>query len=208
MTPARAAGAIFANGSIYINNNATDGSATGGSDIIIAKTNSGGFCGFNSAGQSFNASDRNVKENFSEVHASEVLDKVIALPITKWNFKGEAASIQYVGPMAQDFHAAFHLGGSDDKVIHATNAQGVALAAIQGLNAKLEAELKERDETIAAQQAKLADMEARVVQLESFAKAGGFTLRQGAGFGVLVGLPVLGYVIVRRRKDRAAKEGA
>lgn len=39
--------------------------------------------------------------------------------------------------MAQDFMAAFGLGGSDEG-IGTVDADGVALAAIQGLNTKLE----------------------------------------------------------------------
>ncbi|MCX6914663.1 MAG: tail fiber domain-containing protein, partial [Verrucomicrobia bacterium] len=60
-------------------------------------------------------SDRNMKENFAPVEAQAVLDKVIALPISRWNFKGDTAT-PHVGPMAQDFHAAFQTG-SDDKHI-------------------------------------------------------------------------------------------
>ena len=41
--------------------------------------------------------------------------------------------------MAQDFRAAFGLG-TDDKHIATVDADGVALAAIQGLNQKLEAQ--------------------------------------------------------------------
>jgi len=39
--------------------------------------------------------------------------------------------------MARDFHAAFGLGESE-KRINTVDADGVALAAIQGLNQKLE----------------------------------------------------------------------
>jgi hypothetical protein len=52
--------------------------------------------------------------------------------------------------MAQDFRAAFGLG-EDDKHIATVDADGVALAAIQGLNQKLErenAELKARLERL------------------------------------------------------------
>jgi hypothetical protein len=69
-----------------------------------------------------------------------VLDKVAALPITRWTFK-EMPGQKHLGPMAQDFHAAFGLG-ADDRGITTVDEGGVALAAIQGLNAKLEAQLK------------------------------------------------------------------
>ena len=47
--------------------------------------------------------------------------------------------------MAQDFFAVFSLNGEDDRHISAGDEGGVALAAIQGLNQKLESELKRRD---------------------------------------------------------------
>ena len=59
-----------------------------------------------------------------------------ALPITTWNFK-ELHDGRHIGPMAQDFYAAFGLGRSDT-TITSVDPDGVALAAIQGLNQKLE----------------------------------------------------------------------
>jgi len=94
-------------------------------------------------------SDRNAKEKFTPVSSLAVLDKVAALPITEWNFKNESA-IRHIGPMAQDFYAAFSVG-MDDKHIATVDEGGVALAAIQGLNQKLEsenAELKRRLEVL------------------------------------------------------------
>ena len=97
-------------------------------------------------------SDRNAKENFTPVSAQEVLGKVAALPISRWNFKGDNST--HVGPMAQDFHAAFGVG-TDDKHIATVDADGVALAAIQGLNQKLE-----------EKNARIAELEKRLEKLE------------------------------------------
>ncbi len=102
-------------------------------------------------------SDRNLKENFTPVSPREVLDKVTALPISRWNFKGDTAT-PHVGPMAQDFHAAFALG-TDDKHIATVDADGVALAAIQGLNQKVE----EKD-------ARIAELERRLEKLEQLVR--------------------------------------
>ena len=93
-------------------------------------------------------SDRNTKENFAPVDACAVLDKVAELPLSEWNFKGDS-NTRHIGPMAQDFKAAFKVG-EDDKHIAVVDEGGVALAAIQGLNQKLEetraenADLKQR----------------------------------------------------------------
>ncbi len=77
-------------------------------------------------------SDRNAKMNFASVDTSEILAKVASLPIQTWSYKAENASIRHLGPMAQDFSAAFGLG-QDDKHISTVDEEGVALAAIQGL---------------------------------------------------------------------------
>ncbi len=79
-----------------------------------------------------NASDRNAKENFRPVTGREVLAKVAAMPISRWTYKNSDGST-HLGPVAQDFHAAFDLG-VDDTSIATVDADGVALAAIQGLN--------------------------------------------------------------------------
>jgi hypothetical protein len=86
-----------------------------------------------------NGSDRNAKEDFSSVDAQEVLAKVAALPLTEWQYKATPGQA-HLGPMAQDFHAAFGLNGNDDKHIATVDESGVALAAIQGLNEKLESQ--------------------------------------------------------------------
>ena len=98
-------------------------------------------------------SDRNLKENFAAVSSREVLAKVAALPISRWNFIGDTTT-PHVGPMAQDFYAAFGLG-TDERHIATVDADGVALAAIQGLNQKLE----EKD-------ARIAELERRLEKLE------------------------------------------
>lgn len=82
-------------------------------------------------------SDRNAKENFKPVNPRAVLDKVAALPLREWTYRTDADHAPHLGPMAQDFHAAFGLG-ADDKHIATVDADGVALAAIQGLNQKVE----------------------------------------------------------------------
>lgn len=126
---------------------------------------------FNSSGLTVNgtfvsSSDRNAKEDFQPVCTREVLEKVAALPITRWNYKEDKDS-KHLGPMAQDFFAAFSIG-PDDKHITTVDEAGVALAAIQGLNQKLTEELKRRD-------GESAELRSRLEQLEHIlnAKHGG-----------------------------------
>jgi hypothetical protein len=107
-------------------------------------------------------SDRNSKQNFLDFDPREVQAKVSALPITEWQYKVEADGTKHIGPMAQDFHAAFGLNGADDKHISTVNEGGVALAAIQGLNQKLD----ERDAEIEKLKAKAVKVDALERQLD------------------------------------------
>ncbi len=109
-------------------------------------------------------SDRNLKENFVAVSSRDVLEKVAGLSISRWNFKGDTATL-HVGPMAQDFHAAFGLG-TDDRHIATVDADGVALAAIQGLNQKVEA----REASLRKEN---AELKARLERLERMLEAKG-----------------------------------
>jgi Chaperone of endosialidase len=88
-----------------------------------------------------NPSDRNLKDNFTPVNVDDVLEKVADLPMTTWKFK-EDPSVLHLGPMAQDFHAAFGLGPNDTSIA-IVDANGVALAAIQAL-AKEKSRLEEK----------------------------------------------------------------
>lgn len=81
-------------------------------------------------------SSRAIKEGFSRIDTQEVLRRVVELPITTWSYK-ETPKVRHVGPMSEDFFAAFGTG-SDDKGISVTDSAGVALAAIQGLHQRIE----------------------------------------------------------------------
>jgi trimeric autotransporter adhesin len=95
--------------------------------------------------------------DFTPTEPREILDKVAALPIAIWKYKSQDKSIRHIGPTAQDFHAAFNVG-ENDRTITTVDADGVALAAIQGLNQKLEHELKAKDAQIRQLQADLAEI--------------------------------------------------
>ncbi len=76
------------------------------------------------------------------------------LPVTRWRYKGEADSVRHIGPMAQDFSAAFGLGESETH-IGTVDADGVALAAIQGLH-----------ELVREKDAEIEELKARLERLE------------------------------------------
>lgn len=98
----------------------------------------GGVATLSNGGTRTNASSRTFKTGFAAVDARAVLEKLAAIEITRWQYKGSEEGT-HMGPMAEDFKAAFDLAG-DGKSIATVDADGVALAAIQGLNEKLERE--------------------------------------------------------------------
>ena len=104
-------------------------------------------------------SDRNAKESFRAVNGTLILEKVVAMPMTEWDYK-DTPGIRHLGPMAQDFHGAFGLNGPDNTHISVVDQGGVALAAIQGLNQKLLEELKHRDAENAELKSRLEKIEA------------------------------------------------
>jgi len=129
---------------------------TGGSSVISAPPGGGTWT---------TSSDRNAKTAISRIDPRDVLQRVIALPLSTWQYKTQDAKYRHMGPMAQDFHAAFHLGESD-KGIDVVDAEGVALAAIQGLYAQIQ----DRDAAIAALRSELAAQKTRVAELETLAE--------------------------------------
>ncbi len=104
----------------------TRGTTSGGTDLLGLRS----------------ASDRSLKENVAPIGMRTILERLIALPIYTWNYKSDDPSIRHIGPMAQDFAAAFGVG-KDDRFIHTVDAFGVAFAAIQALHEILE---KQEDE--------------------------------------------------------------
>jgi hypothetical protein len=120
---------------------------------------SGAFCSV--GGQWTSVSDRNTKEDFRPIQPRDVLAKVAGLPITQWRYKAETNGVRHLGPTAQDFHAAFGLGESD-RAIGSVDADGVALAAIQGLNEVV----REKDAEIRALKTKTHELENRLKRLE------------------------------------------
>jgi hypothetical protein len=123
------------------------GTRRGGTDSGALVWTTGGVSVY---GTFNNNSDRNAKQDISAVTPAQILDKVSQLPVSEWSYKVDA-STRHIGPMAQDFYSAFNIG-TDDKHIAPIDEGGVALAAIQGLNQKLEAqnaELKKQNDALA-----------------------------------------------------------
>jgi hypothetical protein len=120
---------VAASGGIWLGDSASIVSIPAGRFL---NTSTGGY--LTTGGAWTNSSDRALKANFTSIDPHTILEAVSKLPITTWNYTAEGERIKHLGPTAQDFRAAFGLG-MDDKSISTVDVSGVALAAIQGLNA-------------------------------------------------------------------------
>jgi len=77
-------------------------------------------------------SSREAKTDIQPVDVAAVLAALEELPISTWRYTGQDTGVVHIGPMADDFRAAFGLG-EDERYISAIDVDGVALAALQGL---------------------------------------------------------------------------
>jgi hypothetical protein len=191
--------------------------ATGGVHLY---TNSGLSSGMylDAGGSSWNTvSDRQRKENLRPVDTQELLDRLAEIPITTWNYKAQDPTIRHIGPMAQDFNALLpDLGGEGEKYINTLDADGVALAAIQGLyeqnqtlateNVALQTRVDSLESENAAQEELLNDLEARLAALEQAGTP--HPAQSMATWGLsLAGLAVLaGIVVVRRHHQNRSTQ--
>ncbi|HEY3353503.1 MAG TPA: tail fiber domain-containing protein [Polyangia bacterium] len=151
-------------------------------------------------------SDREQKSGIVATDPEQVLAALEQVPVSTWSYKTEPGGVRHMGPMAQDFHGAFGLGDSERHIAQ-IDADGVALAAIQGLlrvtrrqDARLAA-LGSENATLAEQNAAFAR---RLERLESAAGSG-----PASGGGWLwgaLGVGAMGVLVVRRgRRSTSSK---
>jgi hypothetical protein len=122
-----------------------------------------------SGGSWLSVSDRNLKHEFRKIDPRTVLRKLAAMDISEWSYKSQAPSIRHIGPVAQDFHAAFGLG-EDQRYIGTIDADGVMMSAIQGLYRVLEDTRAQTDAAIATLVKRNEELEKRLVQMERLIK--------------------------------------
>jgi hypothetical protein len=105
-------------------------------------------------------SSRELKTGFAALDPREVLDRMSALPIALWSYKREGVGVRHLGPMAEDFHAAFGLG-DDARHIAPGDQASVAMLAVQGLHQVVQ----EKDREIADLKGRLETLERLVAEL-------------------------------------------
>jgi hypothetical protein len=107
-------------------------------------------------------SDRNAKHDIVPVDPEQILARVAGMSISRWSYNDQDPGVRHIGPMAQDFQAAFGVGASD-RCIPTVDANGVALASIQALYHRIERldqetrSLREENATLHREVAKLRD---------------------------------------------------
>lgn len=139
---------------------------TGASEVIVRGRNDEGGLATMQVSGSISAtnvtftSSRRLKSDFSEIDGHGILNALAELPITQWAFKNEQNERRHIGPVAEDFNAAFGLTGIGD--ISLIDANGVALASVQALYRIVQ----EKDATIASLEEHNTELEKRLAALE------------------------------------------
>lgn len=145
-----ASGAVWAFGSIVAEDKFFI-TAAGASGLDLTLDNAGNLTILGTLTQ---LSDRNAKRDIEAVDGRALLERIAALPLSTWSYKADEHGTRHIGPMAQDFAAAFGLG-ADQTHVAPSDVAGVGLAAVQALK-------RENDELRAA----LARVSSRLDALE------------------------------------------
>jgi hypothetical protein len=110
-------------------------------------------------------SSRAVKTDFQTIDGKEVLVRLAEVPVMSWRFKTEDEDARHVGPVAEDFQAAFQLG--DGKTISTMDAGGVTMAAVQGLYALLQERERDLHELRTEKDREIAELRRGLAELET-----------------------------------------
>jgi trimeric autotransporter adhesin len=161
----------FSSGSANIKDSAANqfvARSSGGVYLYSNETATTGVALTPGSGTWASLSDRNAKASVVPLDDASILAKVATLPIEGWRYKSESG-VRHVGPMAQDFYAAFGVG-IDDRHITSIDEDGVALAAIKGLDRSLERlrlEEQRKDGRIVRLSEENARLQSRLAALEA-----------------------------------------
>jgi hypothetical protein len=121
------------------------------------------------------SSSRTLKESFRAVDGEDVLLRIRATPVTTWSYIAEGRQVRHMGPVAEDFRAAFGLGAGSTS-IGLGDIDGVNFAGVQALEARTaalqrqvdakSARVAQLEAELAATRRQLADLAARVDRME------------------------------------------
>ena len=119
-------------------------------------------------------SDSTRKENFLPANGKDFLQKIAALRLGSWNYKGQdKTAYRHYGPMAQEFFAAFGHDGvgvvGTDTTITTADIDGVMMIAIKALiseNEVLKAKSEKLETESRAWKAEAGELTRRMAKLE------------------------------------------
>ena len=94
------------------------------------------------AGTLSQSSSRSIKHRITPVKSGEVLERARSIGIARWRYKNDQTQAEHMGPMAEDFRAAFGLG-ADDQHLASSDVAAVALASMQALSRVVEQQATE-----------------------------------------------------------------
>jgi hypothetical protein len=117
-------------------------------------------------------SDRRMKTNFRALDGEEMLAKLAQVPILEWSYISQDASVRHVGPMAQDFRAAFGLGEAD-RHINTLDPDGISLKAIQTLDQRTQATRQDVERLTGENAALRRTLEALRQEIDALKEAAG-----------------------------------
>lgn len=113
-------------------------------------------------------SDRAIKHDVRPVDGDRVLEQLAGLEVSRWRYDASPER-EHIGPMAQDFRAAFGLGG-DGRHIATVDANGVTMAAVSALYQRvlrLEAQAATREQDNRALVAEIARLKSALGETRS-----------------------------------------
>jgi hypothetical protein len=109
---------VFGDGSNSISHSVTKDNSfvvrsTGGFDIFTTTDYTNGIS-VSSGGGSWNTiSDKNKKENYTKLNSEDIYNKLLQLPVERWNYKSQSPDIMHIGTYSQDFYRLFQVGESE-----------------------------------------------------------------------------------------------
>ena len=92
---------------------------------------------FSGSGAWSSVSDSSKKENIISLEKHGIINHLKNLNTYTWNYKSQNDNAVHIGPMAQDFSAAFNCGQNNTS-ISTIDSDGIVLHAIQELDSKLD----------------------------------------------------------------------
>lgn len=110
------------------------------------------------------ASSRTLKERVAVIDPAQILERLRNVPVSEWSFRDDEDNVRHIGPMAEDFHEAFALEGQEHDHLSVTDVQGVAIAAIQGLDQSLERQMAALREENAELRRRLEALERAILE--------------------------------------------